>query len=164
MTASGSNDRPAALRPTRPLLPRPRAPRWRRPSPADSPGTAELSLLTQRVYEGCSSSTDRSSTWRSRRLARASWSAQAGCFGLGEGVFFDKNALPFVAAPGATESHHNRSESACFLCPPGEGRVAGSQEDQLVEIGALEAQRSVSLHEQQVTGAVAFRAAPLLQC
>ena len=88
---------------------------------------------------------------------------QAGNFGLGQRLFLDKNPLALVAAPRATESHHDGAKSTRLLRSSGECRVAGGQEDQLVEICTRKAKWSIALHEQQVAGATAFRAAPLLE-
>jgi hypothetical protein len=89
--------------------------------------------------------------------------SQAVGFCPGECLFFNKNALALVAAPGATESHHDCGESALLLRPPGKCRVTGGQEHQIIEIRTLEAEGCVILHEQQITGVAALRADPRLE-
>ena len=89
---------------------------------------------------------------------------QTGSFGLGQCLFLDENPLALVATPRATEPHHDGGKSTRLLRSPGECRVTGGLEDELVEIRTHETQGSVALHEQQVAGAGAFRADPLLEC
>lgn len=88
---------------------------------------------------------------------------QAGNLGLGERFLFDEDPLALVATPRPAEPHHDRGKSARPFGSPGECGVTGRQEDQVVEVRSFEAERSVSLHEQEIPGAAAFGAVPLLE-
>jgi len=76
---------------------------------------------------------------------------QACALGLDEGILFDQESLALVTASGAAEAHDHGGQPAGFLVPARQSRVPGSEEDQMVEVGATQAERSRSLHDQQLS-------------
>jgi len=76
--------------------------------------------------------------------------------------FLDQQPLPLVPlARPAPPDHHGR-QPAALLGPPGERRVPGRKEHQVVHVGAGQAQRPFVVHDEQAAGAVALRAGPVL--
>jgi hypothetical protein len=75
--------------------------------------------------------------------------------GTRERVLLDQDPLALVASARAAEAHHDRGQPARPLGAPCQRRVAGSQEDKVVHVGAGHAQRTGSLRDQELTGAAA---------
>jgi len=160
-----SNERPAAVRPTRPL------PRFavcvaiRRASCGGQTG------YYLRIVCVKASTNSPSSAWRAdcrlcasfRAFGRVSHALLLRC---GQGLGCDQQALAFVALAGAAESHDHGRERTLFAGAPREGHVSRRQEHPMVEVGATQAERLAFFHEQEVAlqqlraafGAVAIRA------
>lgn len=97
-------------------------------------------------------------TPRSRLLVR-----QAFALGAVERILLDQDTLPLVPAPGSAEAHDHRREDACPFRPARERGVAGRQVDEMVEVGAAQAEGTSIVHRQEVAGAGALGAGPALQ-
>jgi hypothetical protein len=75
----------------------------------------------------------------------------------------DEDPLPLVAAARATEANDDRRQPARLPRPAGQRRVAGRQEDEMVEVGAAHADRPRLLHQQEVPRPTAAGAGPFLE-
>lgn len=64
---------------------------------------------------------------------------QASGLRLDEGILFDQESLALVTASGAAETHDHCRRPAGFLGPARQCSVPGSEEDQMVEVGATQA-------------------------
>ena len=63
-------------------------------------------------------------------------------FGLGQRLFLDEQALPLVAFARPAPFEHDGREPRMLLRAPGQRRVTRGQKDQMIQIGARQAQRS----------------------
>src|SRR5712691_10456655 len=88
---------------------------------------------------------------------------QACRLGLPQRGLLDQKTLPLVSLARSAEADHHRPELACRLGPARERGVAAAEEDEMVQLGAGEAKRSWPLHDQQVPGALALAAGPIVQ-
>src|SRR5262245_55643803 len=80
---------------------------------------------------------------------------------LGERLGLNQEALALVTAPGPAEFYDDRMPRALRLGAAGEQRIAGTEEFQVAEAGAVEAGRAWILHDQESAGAAAAVAGPL---
>ena len=109
------------------------------------------------------------STSSSARLCLVPLPSTSPHLGVGEALDFGKldrlgrgqDALAFVALARPAPPHNNGRESAGLLRAPGQRRIARRQENEMPEVGAVQAQWAGILHEQQVAGAATRRARPL---
>ncbi len=95
---------------------------------------------------------------RSRLLVR-----QAFALGAVERILLDQDTLPLVPAPGSAEAHDHRREEACLFRPARERGVAGRQVDEMVEVGAAQAEGTSIVHRQEIAAAGALCTGPALQ-
>jgi hypothetical protein len=84
------------------------------------------------------------------------------CFGLLECGLLHEQTLPLVALPGGAEPNDDGPQCAGLLGPSRGRGIAGGEEDEVAEIGALHAQWADVLHAQPapLVGA-AFGARPV---
>jgi LysR family transcriptional activator of glutamate synthase operon len=82
-------------------------------------------------------------------------------FGLLNGGRLSQDALPLVALAALVPLHHDRGQPAGLLRPAGQRGVSGWQELKVVHVGAGQAEWTSFVHDQEVAGALAFRALPV---
>jgi len=70
-------------------------------------------------------------------------------FGLPKCGFFDQYALAFIMAPSPAESDDHRRKGTVLLGASCERSIATGQVDEVIEIGACEAQRPFFFHEEE---------------
>jgi hypothetical protein len=88
---------------------------------------------------------------RPSRLGRPSGRLSVSfALGLFQRRFFDQQPLALIAAPGRAEPDHDRRQLAQLPCAPGQLRVPGTQEHQVVQTGAAHAPWFVVLHDQKI--------------
>ena len=83
-------------------------------------------------------------------------------FGKLDGFGLRQDALALVAFARSAPPHYYRRKAAGRLRPPRHRGVAGRQEFEMSEVGAVQAQRSWVLHEEKASGTTAQRARPVL--
>jgi LysR family transcriptional regulator, transcription activator of glutamate synthase operon len=87
--------------------------------------------------------------------------AKALLFGLLDGGRLGQDALPLIALAALAPLHHDGGQPAGLLRPAGQRGVPGRQELKVVHISAGQAERTSFVHDQEVAGALAFRALPV---
>jgi hypothetical protein len=60
-------------------------------------------------------------------------------------LLFDQNTLSLIAFPRATEADHDRSQGRVASGSPSESGIPTRQKDQMIEVGARQAERPLSL-------------------
>jgi len=70
-----------------------------------------------------------------------------------QGRGLDQEALPFIAAAGAAETHDDGAFLAFGLHPPRQRRIARRQECEIVEARTAQAGRAGIFHDQEVSRA-----------
>jgi len=80
------------------------------------------------------------------------WASVLNAFVLGflEGGFFDQDALAFIVAPSPAELDDHRGKRAVLLGASCERSITTGQIDEVIEIGAREAQRPFFFHEEKI--------------
>ncbi len=82
-----------------------------------------------------------------------------------ERLLLNQDPLPLIAPPGTAKADYHRPEIARGLRAPGQGRVAGGKEHQVIEVRARHTHRAGVLHRQPSALLVATqRTAPVAQC
>ncbi len=80
--------------------------------------------------------------------------------GLLDGIILDQNALAFIAFASRAPADDHRRQAAGFLRASSQGGIAGGQEDQMAEVGAVQtADAGIGLDEE-FAGVVAGVAGP----
>src|SRR6478609_283328 len=73
---------------------------------------------------------------------------------------FRQNPLPLIAIASFAPAHHDGGQSAGLRCAPGERGIAGRQELEMAEVGAVQTQCTRLVHAKEVAGVAARRARP----
>ena len=84
-------------------------------------------------------------------------------FGLIERRLLHEEALALIAPARAAEAHRDRAKPTRSLGAPGQRRIAGGQEHEMIHVGARQAQRSSVVHGQERAGRAARGTAPVLE-
>jgi hypothetical protein len=161
LMASSSSDRPAAERPTRPLPRRLVCRAMAAARPTEQRGNKSLDLAghTGREFDVLGGPT----------LPVPTPAAHPGLFvgqalllRLLQGGLLNQQALALVplACPAPPDDHGR--QAAGLLGPAGQRRGPGREEHQVTQVGAGQAQRARLVHDQQIPGALALRAGPVL--
>jgi hypothetical protein len=156
--ASVSSARPAAERPTRPLPRKParRAIASARPTGEQPPDLRGHARLEPHILRGPA-------------VAVPVPAAQPGVLvgealllGLAQRWLLGEDALPFVAPPVPAPADDHGRQAARLAGAAGQRGVTRRDENQVVKVGAGQAQRTRLVHDEEVPGAVALGARPVL--
>src|SRR5674536_91113 len=86
--------------------------------------------------------------------------SQTKSLGVGQRSFLDEDTLALVSLARTAEAHDNRAETTRFLRSPAQSRVSRRKKDEMVHVGAAQAEWAISFHEQQRTCSPADGARP----
>src|SRR5262245_48542222 len=75
---------------------------------------------------------------------------------------FRQNPLPLIAIASSAPAHHDRRQSAGLRGASGERGIAGRQELEVAEVGAIQTQCTRLVHAKEVAGVAAGCACPRL--
>jgi hypothetical protein len=75
-----------------------------------------------------------------------------------ERLGLDEEALALIALAGSAEAYDHGGQAARSLRPAGERGIAAWQEDEVAEVGAVHAERPLTLHDEKVVAPRALRA------
>lgn len=84
---------------------------------------------------------------------------QALRFSFRERIDLDNEALAFVLLPCSAPFQNDGAKGRVLSCPPGQGRVPGGQEDEMIEVGTRQAQRTEVLDKSDPRAATEVLAA-----
>ena len=81
--------------------------------------------------------------------------------GLLQCCFLGEDALPLVAFPGPAPAHDDSRQAARLPGAAGQRGVTCRDEDQMVHVGAGQAERARVVHDEEIAGAAAASAGPV---